>query len=32
VERGRSPADEFSDQVVDRGVASAVSRLAKSVS
>jgi glutamate--cysteine ligase len=32
VERGRSPADEFSDQVVDRGVASAVSRLAKGVS
>jgi glutamate--cysteine ligase len=32
VERGRSPADEFSDHVVDRGVASAVSRLAKGVS
>jgi glutamate--cysteine ligase len=32
VEQGRSPADEFSDQVVDRGVASAVSRLAKGVS
>jgi glutamate--cysteine ligase len=32
VELGRSPADEFSDQVVDRGVASAVSRLAEGVS
>jgi glutamate--cysteine ligase len=32
VEQGRSPADEFSDQVVDRGVAAAVSRLAKGVS
>jgi glutamate--cysteine ligase len=32
VEEGRCPADEFSDQVVDRGVASAVSRLAKGVS
>jgi glutamate--cysteine ligase len=32
VEEGRSPADEFSDQVVDRGVAAAVSQLAKGVS
>jgi glutamate--cysteine ligase len=32
VEAGRSPADEFSDQVVDRGVAAAVSQLAKGVS
>jgi glutamate--cysteine ligase len=32
VEQGRSPADEFSDQVVDRGVAAAVSHLAKGVS
>jgi glutamate--cysteine ligase len=31
VEQGRSPADEFSDQVVDRGVAAAVSHLAKGV-
>ncbi|MDT5063850.1 MAG: glutamate--cysteine ligase [Mycobacterium sp.] len=32
VEQGRCPADEFSDQVVDRGVAAAVSQLAKGVS
>jgi glutamate--cysteine ligase len=32
VEQGRSPADEFSDQVVDRGVAATVSQLAKGVS
>jgi glutamate--cysteine ligase len=32
VEAGRSPADEFSDQVVDRGVVAAVSQLAKGVS
>jgi glutamate--cysteine ligase len=32
VEQGRSPADAFSDQVVDRGVAAAVSHLAKGVS
>jgi glutamate--cysteine ligase len=32
VENGRCPADDFSDQVVDRGVAAAVSQLAKGVS
>jgi glutamate--cysteine ligase len=32
VEAGRSPADEFSDQVVDRGVVAAVSQLAKGAS
>jgi glutamate--cysteine ligase len=32
VEAGRSPADEFSDRVVDRGVVAVVSQLAKGVS
>lgn len=32
VEAGRCPADEFSDRVVDRGVAAAVSQLAKGLS